>query len=189
LDLDLPDGGISVVATQSAIRCACKSFESAVDSLLPQADTNEILFPLLSGQVELLLTLARILFHQAKNKKSSHLCPDIVLLMKTSGASMSFFVDLMPSAHALKKPVKALLVLLLSSYEFMYSKVDIKDLPNDVNMFGELALLSVRLLPILCKLAENRECSDFAVASMDLMLKGFVPSNVWVPILQKHFHL
>ncbi|XP_066386529.1 uncharacterized protein [Miscanthus floridulus] len=188
-NLDLPDGGISVAATQSAIRCACKSFESAVDSLLPQADTNEVLFPLLSGQVELLLTLAQILFHQAKNKKSSHLCPDIVLLMKTSGASTSFFVDLMPSAHALKKPVKALLVLLLSSYEFMYSKVDIKDLPNDVNMFGELALLSVSLLPILCKLAENRECSDLAVASMDLILKGFVPSNVWVPILQKHFHL
>jgi nuclear pore complex protein Nup188 len=188
--LDLPDGGISVAATQSAIRCACKSFESAVDSLLPQADTNEVLFPLLSGQVELLLTLAQILFYQAKkNKKSSHLCPDIVLLMKTSGASTSFFVDLMPSAHALKKPVKALLVLLLLSYEFMYSKVHIKDLPNDVNMFGELALLSVSLLPILCKLAENRECSDLAVASMDLMLKGFVPSNVWVPILQKHFHL
>jgi nuclear pore complex protein Nup188 len=189
-NLDLPGGGISVAATQSAIRCACKSFESAVDSLLPQADTNEVLFPLLSGQVELLLTLARILFHQEKkNKKSSHLCPDIVLLMKTSVASTSFFVDLMPSAHALKKPVKALLVLLLSSYEFMYSKVHIKDLPNDVNMFGELALLSVSLLPILCKLAQNRECSDLAVASMDLILKGFIPSNVWVPILQKHFHL
>lgn len=188
-NLDLPDGGISVAATQSAIKCACKSFESTVDSLLPQAHTDEVLFPLLSGQVELLLTLARILFHQAKNKKSSHLCPDIVLLMKTSGASTCLFVDLMPSAHALKQPVKTLLVLLLSSYEFMYSKVDIKDLPNDINIFGELALLSVSLLPILCKLAENRECSDLAVASMDLILKGSVPSNLWMPILQKHFHL
>ncbi|WVZ58174.1 hypothetical protein U9M48_008470 [Paspalum notatum var. saurae] len=189
-NLGLPDGGISGATTQSAIRCACKSFESTVASLLPQVDRNEVLFPLLSGQVELLLTLARILFHQAKkNEKSFHIDPDIVLLMKTSGASMSFLVDLMPTAHALKQPVKALLVLLLSSYEFMYSRVDIKDLPDDVNMFGDLALLSVSLLPALCKLAENRECSDLAVASMDLILKGFVPSNVWVPIIQKHFRL
>ncbi|XP_004983372.1 uncharacterized protein LOC101761606 isoform X2 [Setaria italica] len=189
-NLDLPDGGISTATTQSAVKCACKSFQSTVDSLLPQVDTNEVLFPLLSGQVELLLTLARILFDQAKqNKKSSHLYPDIVLLMKTSVASTSFLVDLLSSTHALKQPVKALLVLLLSSYEFMYSKVDIKDLPDNVNIFGELAVLSVSLLPVLCKLAENREFSDLAVASMDLILKGFVPSEVCVPILQKHFHL
>jgi nuclear pore complex protein Nup188 len=188
--LDLPNGGISVPATQSAVKCACKSFQSTVDSLLPQVDTNEVLFPLLSGQVELLLTLARILFDQAKkNKKSNHLYPDIVLLMKTSGASTSFLVDLLSSTHALKQSVKALLALLLSSYEFMYSKVGIKDLPDNVNMFGELAVLSVSLLPVLCKLAENGEFSDLAVASMDLILKGFVPSEVCVPILQKHFHL
>ncbi|OEL33302.1 hypothetical protein BAE44_0005677, partial [Dichanthelium oligosanthes] len=186
-NLDLPDGGISVATTQSAVKCACKSFESTVYSLLPQVDRNDVLFPLLSGQVELLLTIAQILFHQAKqNKKSSHLYPDIVLLIKTSGASTSFLVDLLSSTHALKQPVKALLVLLLSSYEFMYSKVDIKDVPD---IFGELALLSVGLLPVLCKLAENKECSDLAVASMDLILKGFVHSKVCVPILQKHFHL
>ncbi|CAN6324272.1 unnamed protein product [Urochloa humidicola] len=189
-NLDLPDGGISVATTQSAVKCACKSFQSTVDSLLPQVDTNEVLFPLLSGQAELLLTLSRILFDQAKqNKKSNHLYPDIVLLMKTSSASASFLVDLLSSSHALKLPVKALLVLLLSTYEFMYNKVDIKDLPDDVNIFGELSVISVSLLPILCKLAENREYSDLAVASIDLILKGFVPSKVCVPILQKHFHL
>ncbi|CAN6299788.1 unnamed protein product [Urochloa humidicola] len=189
-NLDLSDGGISVATTQSAVECACKSFQSTVESLLSQVDTNEVLFPLLSGQVELLLTLARILFDQAKqNKKSNSLYPDIVLLMKTSCASASFLVDLLSSTPALKLSLKTLLVLLLSSYEFMYSKVDIKDLPDNVNIFGELSVLSVSLLPILCKLAENRECSDLAVASMDLILKGFVPSKVFVPILQKHFHL
>ncbi|CAL4924385.1 unnamed protein product [Urochloa decumbens] len=189
-NLDLPDGGISVATTQSAVKCACKSFQSTIDSLLPQVDTNEVLFPLLSGQVELLLTLAWILFDQAKqNKKSNDPYSDIVLLMKTSGASASFLVDLLSSTHALKLPVKALLVLLLSLYEFMYNKVDIKDLPDKVNIFGELSVLSASLLPILCKLAENRECSDLAVASMDLILKGFLPSKVCVPILQKHFHL
>ncbi|KAF8646124.1 hypothetical protein HU200_065970 [Digitaria exilis] len=188
-NLDLQDGGISVATTQSAVKCACGSFQSTVDSLLPQVDTNEVLFPLLSGQVELLLTLARILFHQAKHKKSNHFYPDIVLLMRTSGASISFLVDLLSSTHALKQPVKALLVLLLSSYEFMYSKADIKDQSDNLNIFGELAVLSVSLLPVLCKLAENKECSDLAVASMDLILKGFVPSKVCLPILQKHFHL
>ncbi|XP_062200605.1 uncharacterized protein LOC133903312 isoform X2 [Phragmites australis] len=185
-----PDGGISVTTTRLAVRYACKSFESTVDSLLPQVDTNEVLFPLLSEQVELLLTLARILFHQSKqNKNTSFVYPDVVLLMKTSGASTSFLVDLMSSSHALKQPVKALLVLLLSSYEFIYNKDDIKDQSDDVNLFGELSLLSVSLLPVLCKLAENRECSDLAISSMDIILKGFVPSNVWVPILQKHFRL
>ncbi|XP_062205788.1 uncharacterized protein LOC133907725 isoform X2 [Phragmites australis] len=189
-NLDLPDGGISVTTTRSAVRCACKSFESTVDSLLPQVDTNEVLFPLLSGQVELLLTLARMLFHQSKkNKNTSNRYSDAVLLMKTSGASTSFLVDLMSSSHSLKQPVKTLLVLLLSSYEFIYNKDDMKYPSDDANLFGELSLLSVSLLPVLCKLAENRECSDLAVVSMDLILKGFVPSNVWVPILQKHFHL
>ncbi|TVU31165.1 hypothetical protein EJB05_22840, partial [Eragrostis curvula] len=189
-NLNLPDGKISIATIQSAVRCACKSFESTVDSLLPQEDTNEVLYPLLFGQVELLLTLARILFHRSKqNTKSHNLYPDIILLMKTSVAATSFLVDLMPSSRALKQPVKALLVLLLSSYEFIYNKADIKDEPDGVKLFGELSLLSMSLLPVLCKLAENRECCDVAVASMDLILKGFVPSNVWVPILQKHFHL
>ncbi|KAL6854344.1 hypothetical protein ACP4OV_019247 [Aristida adscensionis] len=187
---NLPDGGISVAATQFAVRCACKSFESTVDALLTQVSTNEVLFPLLSGQVELLLTLARMLFHQSKqHKDSACLYPDILLLMKTSGASSSFLVDLMSSSHALKQPVKALLVLLLSSYEFIYSTDDIKDELDNVNLFGELSLLSMSLLPVLCKLSENRETSDLAIASMDLILKGFLPSNAWVPIIQKHFRL
>lgn len=186
----LPDEGISVTTTQSVVKCACKSFQSTVDSLLPEVDTNEVLFPLLSGQVELLLTLMRFLFHQAKqNNSSSHLYPVIVHLMKTLGPSTSFLVDLMPSSPALKKPVKSLLVLLLSLFEFIYSKDDRKDESDDVNLFDELSLLCMSLLPVLCKLAENREYSDLAVASMDLMLKGFVPPNVWVPVLQKHFRL
>ena len=45
------------------------------------------------------------------------------------------------------------------------------------------------LLPVLCKLAENRDYSDLAVGSMDLLFKGFIPPNVWFPILQKHFRL
>ncbi|KAL6643423.1 hypothetical protein ACP70R_018189 [Stipagrostis hirtigluma subsp. patula] len=189
-NMDLNDGGISVKTTQLAVRCACKSLESTIDSLLPQVDTNEVLFPLLSGQAELLLTLARMLFHQSKeNKEAAHIYSDIVLLMKTSSASTSFLVDLMSSSHALKQPVKALLVLLLSSYEFIYNTNDSKGESDDVNTFGELSLVSTSLLPVLCKLAENRECSDVAVASMDLILKGFMSSNAWVPILQKHFRL
>ncbi|KAK3153488.1 hypothetical protein QOZ80_2BG0174400 [Eleusine coracana subsp. coracana] len=109
--------------------------------------------------------------------------------MKTSVAGTSFLVDLMPSSNGLKQPVKVLLVLLLSSYDFIYSNTGIKNEPDGVKLSGELSLLSMSLLPVLCKLAENRECSDIAVASMDLILKGFVPSNVWVPILVKHFHL
>ncbi|EEE50585.1 hypothetical protein OsJ_30757 [Oryza sativa Japonica Group] len=186
----LPGGGISITTTQSAVRCACKSLQSAVDSLPPEVDNSGVLFPPLSGQVELLLTITRILLDHAKQSKSSrHLYPVIVLLMKTSGASTSFLFNLMPSSPALKQPVKSLLVLLLSLFEFIYKKVDMKDGSEDVNIFGELSLLSMSLLPVLCKLAESREYFDLAIASMDIILKGFLPSNVWVPILQKHFRL
>jgi nuclear pore complex protein Nup188 len=109
--------------------------------------------------------------------------------MKTSGASTSFLVDLMPSSPALKQPVKSLLVLILSLFGFIYEKDDIKDVSGDVNLFGESSVISTRLLPVLCKLAENRDYSDLAVGSMDLLLKGFIPPNVWLPILQKHFRL
>uniref|UniRef100_A0A0E0B7Z3 Uncharacterized protein n=1 Tax=Oryza glumipatula TaxID=40148 RepID=A0A0E0B7Z3_9ORYZ len=186
----LPGGGISITTTQSAVRCACKSLQSAVDSLPPEVDNSEVLFPPLSGQVELLLTITRILLDHAKQSKSSrHLYPVIVLLIKTSGASTSFLFNLLPSSPALKQPVKSLLVLLLSLFEFIYKKVDMKDGSEDVNIFGELSLLSMSLLPVLCKLAESREYFDLAIASMDIILKGFLPSNVWVPILQKHFRL
>lgn len=186
----LPGGGISITTTQSAVRCACKSLQSAVDSLPPEVDNSGVLFPPLSGQVELLLTITRILLDHAKQSKSSrHLYPVIVLLIKTSGASTSFLFNLMPSSPALKQPVKSLLVLLLSLFEFIYKKVDMKDGSEDVNIFGELSLLSMSLLPVLCKLAESREYFDLAIASMDIILKGFLPSNVWVPILQKHFRL
>uniref|UniRef100_A0ACD5U6H4 Uncharacterized protein n=1 Tax=Avena sativa TaxID=4498 RepID=A0ACD5U6H4_AVESA len=186
-NITLPDGGISATATESAIRCACKNFQSTVDSLFPEVDTNDVLFPLLSGQVDLLLTLTNFLFHQAKQtKSSSRLYPVIVLVMKTSGASTSFLVDLMPSSPALKKPVKSLLVLMLSLFEFIYGEDDIPDVSG---LFGESAIISTSLLPVLCKLAGNRDYSDLAIGSMDLLLKGFIPPNVWLPILRKHFHL
>ncbi|KAI4976566.1 hypothetical protein ZWY2020_050173 [Hordeum vulgare] len=169
-ELTLPDGGISATAMESAIRCACKYLQSTVDSLFPEVGTNEVLFPLLSGQVDLLLTLSRFLFHQAKQTKSYvHLYPVIVLLMRTS--------------------VKSLLVLILSLFEFIYGKDDMKDGSGDANLFGESSIISTRLLPVLCKLAENREYSDLAVGSMDLLLKGFITPNVWLPILQKHLRL
>ncbi|EEC66579.1 hypothetical protein OsI_32774 [Oryza sativa Indica Group] len=139
----LPGGGISITTTQSAVRCACKSLQSAVDSLPPEVDNSGVLFPPLSGQVEFLLTITRILLDHAKQSKSSrHLYPVIVLLIKTSGASTSFLFNLMPSSPALKQPVKSLLVLLLSLFEFIYKKVDMKDGSEDVNIFGELSLLS-----------------------------------------------
>lgn len=189
-NITLPDGEISATATESAIRCACKYFQSTIDSLFPEVDTNEVLFPLLSGQVDLLLTLTRFLFHQAKQTKSSaRLYSVILLVMKTSGASTSFLVDLMPSCPALKKPVKSLLVLILSLFEFIYGEDDIKDVSGDVNLFGESSIISMSLLPVLCKLAGNRDYSDLAIGSMDLLLKGFIHPNVWLPILRKHFHL
>ncbi|XP_051206671.1 uncharacterized protein [Lolium perenne] len=186
----LSDGGISTTALEAAIRCACTYFQSTVASLFPEVDTNEVLYPLLSGQVDLLLTLARFFFNQVKQtKNSARLHPVIVLLMKTSGASTSFLVDLMPSSPALKKPVKSLLVLILSLFGFIYDKDDIQDVSGDVNLFGESSVISMSLLPVLCKLAENRDYTDLAVGTMDLLLKGFIPPNVWFPILQKHFRL
>ncbi|XP_040384027.1 uncharacterized protein LOC102721481 isoform X2 [Oryza brachyantha] len=187
---DLLGGGISITTTQSAVRYACKSLQSAVDSLTPEFDNSEVLFPPLSGQVDLLLTITRILLNHARQSKSSrHLYPVIILVIKTSGASASFLFNLMPSNPALKQPVKSLLVLFLSLFEFIYSKDDMKDRSEDVNTFGELSLLSMSFLPVLCKLAESREYSDLAIASMDIILKAFLPSNVWVPILQKHLRL
>uniref|UniRef100_A0A0E0IPK8 Uncharacterized protein n=1 Tax=Oryza nivara TaxID=4536 RepID=A0A0E0IPK8_ORYNI len=82
----LPGGGISITTTQSAVRCACKSLQSAIDSLPPEVDNSGVLFPPLSGQVELLLTITRILLDHAKQSKSSrHLYP-VILQKCQSGA-------------------------------------------------------------------------------------------------------
>ncbi|XP_008788374.2 uncharacterized protein LOC103706141 isoform X1 [Phoenix dactylifera] len=187
----LSDRGISGKLVKSSIEYVCECLQATADSLIPDPSPHENLLGFLATQVELLLVLSRLLFAQHSQQTDRRWClPVSVLLIKTSGSAIKYLADVRPLTTMLKKAVKHLLMLLLTSVEFSYPKAYVEGKSDlEVKVFAEASLASIGLLPVLCKYAENTEYSTLSVASMDLMLKGFLNANIWLPILQKHLRL
>ncbi|XP_073009852.1 uncharacterized protein [Typha latifolia] len=180
--------GMSDQLVLSGIRYVCKTLQETVDSAIPHSNTNEVLLQFLSAHVELLLTLTRIHFEQRKCRREFF--PILALLIKTSGSVIQILSDIRPFNLAPNKVVKLLLMLLLTSLRFTYSVENMKDEPDlELNLFSEVSISSIGVLPVLCKYAENSEYSNPSVASLDLMLKGYLTPNIWFPVLQKHLRL
>ena len=73
---------------------------------------------------------------------------------------------------------------------FIYPKTDAEDKSDfEVDQFAEVSLTGIGLLPILCKHVEQAVFCDLSVASIDLMLKGFLAANTWLPIPENHLQL
>ena len=182
--------GISKTFIEPSIRYVCKCLQVTQDSLVPALSPPEILLKALTAQAELLLVLSLRLFRenlQITNRKKYF--PLSLLLIKTSSSGIRF-LDVRQSTTMLYKAVKSLLTLLLTSIEFIYPKKDAEDKSDiEVDQFAEVSLTSIGLLPILCKYVEQAEFCDLSVASIDLMLKGFLAASTWLPILENHLQL
>lgn len=185
------DRGISGQLIESSIEHVCKCLQATADSLIPDLNPHENLLGFLGTQIELLLVLFRILFEQhLQQTDTRHCLPVSVLLIKTSGSVIKLLADIRPLTTMLNKAVKHLLMLLLTSVEYIYPKVYVKGKSDlEVKLFSEASLATIGMLPVLCKYAENTEYSTLSVASMDLMLKGYLNPNTWLPILQRNLRL
>lgn len=176
---------------EPSIRYVCECLQATDDSLFSALSPPEILLKFVAAQAELLLVLSRILFRQNSHwtNGKKHL-PLSLLLIKTSGSGIRFLSDIRPSTKLLNRGVKYLLMLLLTSVEFIYLNAFGKNTSDlEINQFAEASLTSIALLPILCKYVEHSEFCDLSVASTDLMLKGFLAASTCLPILKSHLHL
>ncbi|KAK8966953.1 hypothetical protein KSP40_PGU001244 [Platanthera guangdongensis] len=186
----LTSEGISEAFLEQSITYVCKCIQSTEVSLVPALNPPEKLLEMLTTQAEMLFVLSGILFMQQSHRnKKKELFPVSLILIRTSGSCFKLLAAGMLSTR-LNKAIKFLLMVLLMSMEFNNPTSYITDDSGlDDNQLSEVSLAIVGLLPVLCKYVENTECFDLSVASMDLMLKGFLAPNTWLPILQEHLHL
>ncbi|XP_020260505.1 uncharacterized protein LOC109836876 isoform X2 [Asparagus officinalis] len=183
------DTEISRTFIEPCIRFTCERLQETEDSLIPALSPPEIVLKVLAGQAELLLSLSKILFRQNSERRKKYL-PLSLLIIKTSGLGIRFLSDIRPLTEVLKKTMKFLFILLLTSMEFIYLKAHGENTSVvEIDQVAEASLTSIALLPMLCKYIEHTEFFDLSVASIDLMLKGFLGSNTSLPILESHLQL
>ncbi|XP_020110275.1 uncharacterized protein LOC109725483 isoform X2 [Ananas comosus] len=190
-NLTLLDKGISEPLVISSIKLFCNSLQDTVDSVIPTLNADVILLDFLSAQEEMLLTLSTILlWHHQQSKTWRNVYPVFLLFLKVSSSGIKFLADITTFTPTLTKSLKLLLLLLLTSLQFSYTqKNETDESDRELNLFADVSLVSVGLLPVLCKFAEKSEYTDLSVASIDMILKGFLIPNIWLPVLQKHLRL
>lgn len=142
----------------------------------------------LTTQVELLLSLFKLLSaSHGHGSDAVQLLPICLLLLKTSDAALRLLSDARQSA-ILHKAVKFFLTLFLTALESIYL-ICADKLDSEADQCAEASLLSLGLLPVLCKYTENSVLCDLSVAAIDLIVKGPLTPSTWLPVLQNHLRL
>lgn len=177
---------------ESCIDCLCKCLQLTSESLVPSSDASEVILNCLATQADLLLNLLQALFRQVSLRSSRQQClPVCVLVLKTSGIGLRMLSDIKPSTVLVRKTVVLFLSLLLTSVEFSCPKLHAQEKSDsDVSdAVAEMSLVSLGLLPVLCNCVETAEFCNLSLAAVDILLKGFLTSNTWLPSLQRHLQL
>ncbi|XVE48907.1 hypothetical protein DITRI_Ditri01bG0039400 [Diplodiscus trichospermus] len=162
----------------------CQSFLDTLEPLSPAPDVSKDVLDFLSAQADLLHHLMRSVWKSL----SLSVC---VLVLKTSGAGLKVLSDLRTIVSGVNKPMKLLLMLILSAMEF--SSLDslitgVKD-RESVEGFAEISNVSLGLLPILCNCVTIPECCSLSLTALDLTLKSFLTPDTWFPIVHKHLQV
>uniref|UniRef100_A0A1D1YTL0 Nucleoporin NUP188 n=1 Tax=Anthurium amnicola TaxID=1678845 RepID=A0A1D1YTL0_9ARAE len=179
---------ISEPLLRSSIEHLCQCLQTAKDSLLPAMSPSEESLKFLATQVELLLSLFKSLlisYWHATNVVE--LLPVCLLLIRTSDKTLRLLSDVRQST-ILHSVVNLFLTLLLTSIKSIYP-ISLDKFDSEVDLHAEASLLSLGLLPVLCKYTETSVHSNLSVAAMDSIIKGFLAPNTWLPVLQSHLHL
>ncbi|XP_078448301.1 nucleoporin (DUF3414) isoform X2 [Wolffia australiana] len=177
--------GISEEFLQTSIEQLSQCIQSSRDAPSFAMSPSEEPLQFLSIQVELLLSLFKSLSIIGSRVQ---LLPIYILLFKTSDIALRRLSDCIQSEIS-QNATKFSLTLLLTVLESIH-RIFVVKLKSDDEQYTEVSLLSLGLLPILCKYAENSMLSDLSLAAIDLIVKGPVlTSTSWLPVLQNHLHL
>ncbi|KAF8406575.1 hypothetical protein HHK36_008663 [Tetracentron sinense] len=184
-------GGISEPLTESCVAHICKCFQTTVESLVPTLNASEDILNFLAAQADLLLHLIRSLHRRLPQRTTRLFSSVCILVLKTSGIGLRVLSSIRAPIVGLKTTMKLLLLLLLTSVEFCYPNSHLEEKPDreSVEALAEVSVVTLGLLPILCNFIETAEYCTLSLATIDLILKGFLTSNTWLPIIQKHLQL
>lgn len=161
----------------------CRYLHVTIESLAFGLGASDCVLGFLAAQLELLILLIR----SADKTVPLSVC---ALILKTSGSGLKQLGCIQPAAGA-NKIINLLLKLLLSSVEYhdRNSLSDGESDPEYVKNFAEFSNVMLGLLPILCSLITNAEHCTLALTTLDLILRKFLSSETWLPVLQKHLQL
>ena len=55
------------------------------------------------------------------------------------------------------------------------------------DVLSDVSLMILGIFPVLCSCVEKNNVANIPLAVIDMLLKGFLASNTWVPVFQKNF--
>ncbi|KAJ4965226.1 hypothetical protein NE237_017075 [Protea cynaroides] len=187
-----PIGGISVQFLESCINHLCEHLQRTIEFLGPPLDVSEDILFFLETQTKLLLHLFRSLFRRISPRDNkSQLLSFCTPALKILGTALRVLLGIKTSVSGLMTTTNLLLVLLITLVEFTYLNSNSVGMPvtESVEISIEVSIASLGLLPILCNCIETADYCTLSLAAIDLILKGFLTSNTWLPVVQKHLRL
>uniref|UniRef100_A0A0A0LM91 Uncharacterized protein n=2 Tax=Cucumis sativus TaxID=3659 RepID=A0A0A0LM91_CUCSA len=154
-----------------------------IESLAFGLGASNCVLSFLTAQLELVTLLIR----SADKVVPLSVC---ALILKTSGSGLKQLSCIQPVAGA-HKTINLLLKLVLSSLEChdLNSFSDRQRNPEYVKDLAEFSNVLLGLLPIVCSFITNAEHCTLALTTLDLILRNFLSSETWLPVLQKHLQL
>ncbi|XP_038902765.1 uncharacterized protein LOC120089385 isoform X2 [Benincasa hispida] len=157
--------------------------DMTIESLAFGLGASNCVLCFLTAQLELIILLIR----SADKTVPLSVC---ALILKTSGSGLKQLSCIQPAAGA-QKTINLLLKLVLSSVEChdLNSFSDRETNPEYVKDFAEFSNVLLGLLPILCSFIINAEHCTLALTTLDLIIRKFLSSETWLPVLQKHLQL
>ena len=161
----------------------CHYLHATIESLTFGLGISDCVLGFLTAQLELLILLIR----SADKTVPLSVC---ALIVKTSGSGLKQLSSIQPAAGA-NKTINLLLKLLLSSVEYhdLNSCSNGESDPSYVKDLAEFSNVMLGLLPILCSFTTNAEHCTLALTTLDLILRKFLSSETWLPVVQKHLQL
>ncbi|XP_022725660.1 uncharacterized protein LOC111282033 [Durio zibethinus] len=168
----------------SCMNHICQTFLGTLESLSPIPDVSNDVLDFLTAQADLLLHLVRSVW----TSLSMSVC---VLVLKTSGTGLKVLSDHRMIVSGVNKPMKLLIMLILSAMEFCCLDSHITSVKDkgSVEGFAEISNVSLGLLPILCNCITITECCSLSLTALDLTLKSFLTPDTWFAIIHKHLQL
>ncbi|ERN13437.1 hypothetical protein AMTR_s00041p00195800 [Amborella trichopoda] len=182
-------GVISEASLESSLNCVCECMHELVEPLHPATSNSEFKLNFLAAQVELLFNLAECFYRRVSlNTKRKQFLSVCVLVMKKASVILKLLLDIGPYTSGHDNSIKMLLSLLLVSAEFVLSisENSVSDRKDVDHASADICLVTLALLPVLCSCIENSQFCSISVALTDLILRSFLASSTWVPVLQKH---
>ncbi|KAJ8512137.1 hypothetical protein OPV22_002571 [Ensete ventricosum] len=181
---------ISEPAVESGIRYLCSCLQHVADMLVHDQNMPEDFLRVFITQQELLLILSVILLkHNSHRTNNIRFLPLSILVTKSTGSIIKVCADVRPITPLLKRAVKLVLTLLLTSLEFSNNMSHAENKSEfEVKLLADASFISIGLLPVLCKYTHDAEYTNLSVATMDLIMKALNP-DTWLPILRKHLPL